>query len=107
MYKIAAMGDKDSIYGFSSLGLHIFPFSDSSDPTEAARTLRRLAENGYAVVYITENLATKIKNEIDRLADHPLPAVVLIPGIRGNTGLGLANVSKSVEKAVGSDILSD
>ena len=25
MYKIAAMGDKDSIYGFASLGISIFP----------------------------------------------------------------------------------
>ena len=104
MYKIAAMGDKDSIYGFASLGLHIFPFDD---PSEAAHTLRRLAENGYAVVYITERLASLIESEIDRLSSQPLPAVVLIPGVRGNTGAGLANVSKSVEKAVGSDILSE
>ena len=25
MYKIAVMGDKDSIYGFASIGLDIFP----------------------------------------------------------------------------------
>ena len=30
MYKIAAMGDKDSIYGFASLGISIFPVTDSS-----------------------------------------------------------------------------
>ncbi|MBR3439042.1 MAG: V-type ATP synthase subunit F, partial [Clostridia bacterium] len=54
MYKIAAMGDKDSIYGFASLGLHIFPFDDTDDPVEAAHTLRRLSESGYGVVYITE-----------------------------------------------------
>lgn len=107
MYKIAAMGDKDSIYGFASLGLHIFPFDDVDDPSEAAHTLRRLAENGYAVVYITERLASLIETEIDRLSSQPLPAVVLIPGVRGNTGAGLADVSKSVEKAVGSDILSE
>ncbi len=107
MYKIAAMGDKDSIYGFASLGLHIFPFEDTAEPAEAARTLKRLAENGYAVIYITEFLAEKIQTEINKYSDRPLPAVVLIPGVRGNTGLGMANVSRSVEKAVGSDILSD
>ncbi len=107
MYKLAAMGDKDSIYGFASLGLHIFPFEDNCDPLDAARTLRRLSENGYAVIYITEKLASVIQSEILKLSSQPLPAVVLIPGVRGNTGLGLANVSLSVEKAVGSDILSD
>lgn len=107
MYKIAAMGDKDSIYGYASLGLHIFPFEDDCDPTEASRTLRRLSENGYAVVFITEKLASKVENEINKYSERPLPAIVLIPGARGNTGLGMKNVSRSVEKAVGSDILSD
>lgn len=96
------MGDKDSIYGFASLGMAIFP---STDEVKAVRTLRNLAESNYAVIYITEGLASHIQPEIDRYADSPLPAIVLIPGVRGNTGAGLAGVSKSVEKAVGSDIL--
>ena len=37
----------------------------------------------------------------------PLPAVVPIPGISGNTGLGLRQVKRSVEQAVGSDILAN
>ena len=49
MYKIAAIGDKESIYGFASLGLSIFP---ETDPVKAAHTVRRLAENGYGVIYI-------------------------------------------------------
>ena len=98
MYKLAAMGDKDSIYGFASLGVNIFPVTD---PVQAAHTIRRLADNGYGVIYITE-----IPDEIERYASKPLPAIIPVPGVRGNTGLGLANVSKFVEKAVGSDILS-
>lgn len=41
MYRIAVLGDRDSIYGFASLGLDIFPVSDSET---GARTLRSLAE---------------------------------------------------------------
>ena len=103
MYKLAAMGDKDSIYGFASLGVNIFPVTD---PFQAAHTIRRLADNGYGVIYITEQLASEIPDEIERYASKPLPAIIPVPGVRGNTGLGLANVSKFVEKAVGSDILS-
>ena len=44
--------------------------------------------------------------EIERYASRPLPAIVPVPGVRGNTGLGLDSVSEFVEKAVGSDILS-
>ena len=103
MYKIAAMGDKDSIYGFASLGISIFPVTD---PAEGAHTLRKLADNGYGVIYITEQLAEGMLEEIERYASRPLPAIVPVPGGRGNTGRGLDSVSKFVEKAVGSDILS-
>ncbi len=103
MYKIAAMGDKDSIYGFASLGISIFPVTD---PVEGAHILRRLAENGYGVIYITEQLAEGMTDEIERYSSRPLPSIVPVPGVNGNTGLGLAGVSKFVEKAVGSDILS-
>ena len=34
-----------------------------------------------------------------------LHSIIQIPGISGNTGAGIENVKKSVETAVGSDIL--
>ena len=34
-----------------------------------------------------------------------MPSIILIPGISGNTGKGVEGVKKSVEQAVGSDIL--
>ncbi|HJC47178.1 MAG TPA: V-type ATP synthase subunit F [Candidatus Lachnoclostridium pullistercoris] len=103
MYKIAVMGDQDSIYGFAALGL--VPFS-ITDPQTAERKLRELAEGGdYAVIYITEALAAQIEAEIDRYRSAGLPAIILIPGASGNTGRGLSAVKKSVEQAVGSDII--
>lgn len=104
MYKIAAIGDKDSIYGFASIGLDVFP---TDDEAHAARLLRNIVDKGYVVIYITEKLAATLETEIDRYKTEPVPAIVLIPGVSGNTGLGLKNVGKSVEQAVGSDILSD
>lgn len=102
MYKIAVLGDRDSIYGFAALGLEVFPVSDSD---EGARTLRRLSEQDYAVVYITEALAEDIPAELDRCRESLLPAVIPIPGVHGNTGLGINMVKRSVEQAVGSDII--
>ena len=61
----------------------------------------------YAVLYVTEALCAQIPEELDRLREAPLPAVVPIPGISGNTGLGLRQVKRSVEQAVGSDILAN
>ena len=96
------MGARDSIYGFAALGLDTFPVTD---PAEASKKLRQLAEGEYAVVYITEALAAQIQAEIDRYRLAPLPAIIPIPGVSGNTGMGILNVKKSVEQAVGSDII--
>ena len=102
MYKVGVMGDRDSIYGFAVLGLDTYPVVD---PTEAATTLRHLAESDYAVIYITEALAAEIETDIDRYRSSQLPAIIPIPGVMGNTGMGIKNVKKSVEQAVGSDII--
>ncbi len=104
MYKIAVIGDKDSIYGFAAIGLEIFPCDSAQD---AAHQIHKMAENGYGVIYITEKLASQMEAELDQYRELPLPAIIPIPGSDGNTGLGMRNVSKSVEQAVGSDILSD
>lgn len=104
MYKIAVLGDRDSIYGFGALGLEVFPIDDGET---GAKTVRRLAEEDYAVLYITEALCAQIPQELERLRELPLPAVVSIPGLSGNTGMGMAMVKRSVEQAVGSDILEN
>ncbi|HHY83453.1 MAG TPA: V-type ATP synthase subunit F [Clostridiales bacterium] len=105
MYKIAVLGDRDSIYGFAALGLDVFPVAVSDDTDEAGRKLKELAEGGYAVIYITEALAEKLKSEIHSYRSERLPAIIPIPGVSGNTGIGMKMVKKSVEQAVGSDIL--
>lgn len=103
MYKLGVIGDKDSIYGFSSVGLGVF-FAET--PAEGTEILRRIAED-YAVIFITEKLASGMESELLRYKNSTFPAVIPIPGVTGNTGLGLKNVSAFVEQAVGSDILPD
>ena len=102
MYKIAVVGAYDSIYGFAALGLDTFPVSD---PQKGEETLHRLASGKYAVIYVTEALPAEIPHAIERYREQTLPAVIQIPGVAGNTGAGVAGVKKSVEQAVGSDIL--
>ena len=101
MYKVAVVGDYDSIYGFAALGLETFPVSDVKE----TEVFLELASGSYAVIYITEAAAAGIEAAIDRYREQPLPSVILIPGISGNTGKGVESVKHSVEQAVGSDIL--
>ena len=102
MYKIAVLGDYDSVYGFATLGLDTFPVSTHE---EAAETLNRLATGKYGIIYITEAWAEQLKQEILRYQEQITPDIIRIPGISGNTGSGVAGVKKSGEIAVGSDIL--
>ena len=102
MYKISVMGDYDSIYGFAALGLTTFPVRPGE---EAEKTLNQIVESGYGIIYITEELAATLRGQIARYADRVTPAIILIPGVKGNTGAGVQGVKNSVEQAVGNDIL--
>ena len=98
MYKIAVMGDRDSIYGFAAIGMEPFVFTEKE---KAGEKLHELANNGYGIIYITEEL----EEEIAFYRKEHLPAIILIPGVSKNTGHGMKAVQKSVIQAVGSDIV--
>ena len=103
MYKVAVLGDYDSIYGFSTLGLSICPVKTRE---EAKDMLQQLAgSEKYGIIYVTEGVAAQISEEIETYREQKFPAIIQIPGVSGNTGAGVENVKKTVEQAVGSDIL--
>ena len=102
MYKIAVIGDYDSIYGFATLGLSICPVKTRD---EAREKLRQLADGQYGIIYITEAAAAELEEEIEEYRAKTLPAIIRVPGVSGNTGAGVEGVKKTVEQAVGSDIL--
>ena len=102
MYKIAVLGDKDSVLGFKALGLDTYP---AESVEEARHILHELAKDNYAVVYLTEQLGVHMEAELARYKDALTPAIILIPGKEGSLGIGMANVKNAVERAVGADIL--
>ena len=107
MYKIAVLGVRDSVLGFKALGLDTY-FVEDAD--EARHTLHRLAKpaagasSEYAIVYVTEQLAADITEDIARYKTNVTPAVILIPGKTGSLGLGAQALQSAVERAVGADI---
>lgn len=106
MLKIAVIGGRETVMGFKALGLETYPVVDAG---EASRTLRRLTHesDNYAIIYIEENLAAQLQNEIDKFKDKPTPAIILIPGREGSIGLGQSALKAAVERAVGTNILGD
>ena len=101
MYKIAVLGDRDSVMGFKALGLDTF-FVEEAD--EARHTLHRIAKEDYAIIYITEQLAKVMPADIARYKTEVTPAVILIPGKTGSLGLGAQALQTAIERAVGADI---
>ena len=101
MYKIGVIGDKDSVLGFKALGLEVFPVTE---PAEAERLIKKMADE-YAIIYITEQVAKDVVSTIELYKDRMLPAIIPIPGNQGSLGIGMGEVKKSVERAVGADII--
>ena len=101
MYKIAVLGDRDSVLGFKALGLDVVFVEDTDTAREE---LHRLAREDYAIIYITEQLAKDLPGEIAKYKDAVTPAVILIPGKTGSLGLGASALQSAIERAVGADI---
>lgn len=104
MYKIAVLGEKDSIIGFSALGLEIFP---AESATEARRLFKELTANKdkYAIIYLTETFYSELSAEIEKFTESVTPAVILIPGAKGSLGLGQSALDNAAYRAVGANIL--
>lgn len=101
-YRIAAVGDWESVMGFRALGLDTYPVSN---PAEAKDKIRELAKTDCAVIYLTEQLAQGMDDVLSRYKDELRPAIILIPGRQGSLGIGKNNIQRAIERAVGADIL--
>jgi V/A-type H+-transporting ATPase subunit F len=101
--KIAVIGDSESIKGFAAIG---FETIECDKPERANHILRNTAEaDVYSIIYMTEEMFLACEKERKKYEDKSLPAIIPIPGLRGNTGIGRQRLSDFVERAVGSDII--
>lgn len=100
--KIAVIGDKGSVLGFKAVGFDTFEVNGVDQTKEA---LAKVTGGDYGVVFITEQAYSLVMAFVDSFKELAVPAIIPIPGKDGSLGLGMSNVKKSVERAVGADIL--
>jgi len=105
MLKVAVVGDRGTVMGFKALGLDVFPVSGNEEARDVLRRMTRESEDQYAIIYLEENLAGALEQEINKFRSEPSPAIILIPGREGPLGIGQSALRIAVEKAVGIDIL--
>ena len=103
-FKIAVIGDRESVMGFRALGLDVFP-ADADNVKEIFKKVVKAEEPAYAILYLTEELSVPIQAEIAALKDELTPAVILIPSRNGTLGFGMKALDTAVERAIGSNIL--
>lgn len=99
---MGVVGERDAVLAFNALGLTAVP---AATQMEISAAVNRLAQEGYAVIFITEDAARAIPETISRYGQDMLPAIIPIPGSRGTDGYGIGALHANVEKAVGVDIL--
>jgi V/A-type H+-transporting ATPase subunit F len=111
-YNIAIIGPKDIILGYKALGVTPFVANEGTEAFAHLQKIKHDVEKGdkeesrFAVVIIIESIAKQIPVEnMDKISQGALPAIVVLPGIEGSTGEGTAKLKRLAEKAVGSDIL--
>ena len=98
MAGVAIVGDAVSVAGFRPLGLAVFPV----ERAEEARALwARLAGGEFAVVFVTEPVYEALAELVDEVADRPVPAVTVIPGVGSEGGVGGAKLERAIERALG------
>lgn len=101
-YRIAVIGDWESVMGFRALGLDTYPVTSAD---QARETVRKLAKGDCGIIYLTEQLAKDMEDILSRYKDEVRPAIILIPGREGSLGIGTSRLQHTIERAVGADIL--
>jgi len=115
-YSLAIVGNKETILGFTALGLETHNANTTEEATKVLfdlKSKKQADENGeekpkYAIIFVTEDLAMNItKDDYKKLSKDALPAIIPVPGSTGATGYGIRRIGKIVEQAVGSDIFKE
>jgi len=102
-YKIGIIGSHEEILGFKALGFEPLVVRTKQDVLAVIN--KALEQKDFAVLFVIENWAEKVANDLLEMSRGALPAIVTIPGYAGGKGMGEKKLRKIVEQAVGSDIL--
>jgi len=97
--KIGILGEKKSVLAFSALGIQAFGVSSLEDLMVALQTIKN---EQFAVLFITEEIASLYDKQIGFLFQGTLPACLVIPSLRSDSGATRKELEKILERALGS-----
>lgn len=98
---MAVIGDKDSVLAFKALGIDVFT---PHEEKETRKTINFLAKEDYGIIFITEEIASKVGDTITRYDHQFTPVVIPIPSNQGTLHIGMNRIHENVERAAGINI---
>lgn len=99
------------VSGFQALGVEAFDATDAAQALEQLRTIKKISTNPeddrtYAVVCVIDDVLQGIDQaEYAKVVAGALPAVVVLPGPAGASGVAIERLRLLAQKAVGSSII--
>lgn len=101
--KVAIIGSMDSYMGFRALGVEV------SDPVieerNAVEILESLSPEEYTIVFIAENYAEQMMDEISKRNKDTTQSVIIIPSGHTTKGIAGERIRNLVRRAVGADVV--
>ena len=102
--RIAFLGDADSVLGFRALGVEtVVP----SDAEEAVAAFRKLVRERTSVIMITEDMLDYLQEQVEDTAHMAIPAVVVLPDVKGSQKRGEDTIRSLILRAVGVDLMAE
>lgn len=102
--KIAIIGDKGSVMGFKAVGFDVY---EAENDSPIGELVAGLAKNEYGIIFVTEELIASNYDVVETYKDDMLPAIIPVPSRNGSLNIGMDNIHKNVERAVGADIFNN
>ena len=100
-YKAAAVGSHSSVVLFSAAGIRTVSAENVKDAEKAVNTL---VKEGYGIIFLTENYAKELENELKRYRETAYPVILPVPERAGGSGYGMQKINNNMEKAIGTNI---
>lgn len=103
-YEIAMLGDQSSIAGFRGVGVRTFAVNPDSDVNRLLEDL--IFSEDFAIIYITEAVATEVAELLAEHKDDYLPAIITLPTQGSEETTSVDNLRSLVIRAIGVDLVS-
>lgn len=101
---IAYIGPTGADLGFKLAGIDTHPCDTGSELVTLLRTFRD--QNTYKIIFIDEAIAADVYDEVERLNQQTVPALILISNPTNPHHVAKEKMDRLIIKALGADILN-